>query len=326
MIRLGRNFTNLFIVDILSEENRKKVISGEIDLFSMNALGLVEFKKRVIAQIDRAVELGLNHIELDADMPSPYGTVSKEECYRIRDYAGKNDITLSVHLSYSGIGRGVACIQEEDRERAVSLQKIYIDFAKNIGAKYLNMHPGTAPFYMVSPLWMEKIEAALIKSVTDLTGYAEPCKFHIENNVSFDTIYVEPEDLIRVVKKCREKGAEVYLNLDIGHWFTRVDAPGGKAKPIPDNPENVMKKLPKDFVKELHLNDYVPKKFTFHPPLHLTEGLLQEKNLIAYGEIVRGLEPEVIILETAAKTKEQVAQRQQLVEEEMKYVKKCLKI
>ena len=75
MIRLGRNFTNLFIVDILSEENRKKVISGEIDLFSMNALGLVAFKKRVIAQLDRAVELGLNHIELDADILSPSGVV-----------------------------------------------------------------------------------------------------------------------------------------------------------------------------------------------------------------------------------------------------------
>ncbi|MFH1957418.1 MAG: TIM barrel protein [bacterium] len=326
MIRIGRNFTNLFIVDVLSESERARIISGDLDLFSMNAIGIVEFKKRVISQIDRARELGLNHIELDADMPSPYGTMPEKECFKIRDYAAKNDITLSVHLSYSGIGSGVACIQEEDRSRAVGLQKIYIDFAKNIGAKYLNMHPGTAPFYMDSPLWMEKIEEALIKSVTELAEYSKPCKFHIENNVSFDTIYVEPEDIIRVVKKCREKGAEVYFNLDIGHWFTRADAPGGKAKPVPENPENIMKKIPKDFVKELHLNDYVPKKFMFHPPLHLTEGPLQRKNLIAYGEIVRGLEPEVIILETAAKTKEQVAQRQQLVEEEMKYVKECLKI
>ncbi|MEA2081581.1 MAG: TIM barrel protein, partial [Elusimicrobiota bacterium] len=219
---------------------------------------------------------------------------------------------------------GVACMQKEDRERAVELQKIYIDFAKDVGAKHLNMHPGTAPFYMDGPLWMEKIEAALMESVMELADYAGDINFHIENNVSFDTLYVEPEDGIRLVQKCRKKGAEVYYNLDIGHWFTRALAPGGKAKPVPEHPEQIMKTIPKELVKELHLNDFVPETFTFHPPLHLSKGPLQRENLVEYGKIVKTLEPEVIILETAAKTKEQVARSHELVEEELKYVRECL--
>ena len=208
----------------------------------------------------------------------------------------------------------------------MELQKIYIDFAKDVGARYVNMHPGSAPFYMDSPLWMEKIEAALTESILELAEYSGECKFHVENNVSFDTIYVEPEDLIRLVGKCRKKGAEVYFNLDIGHWFTRADAPGGKAKPVPENPQEVMRKIPKEMVKELHLNDYVPKKFIFHPPLHLTEGPLQEANLIEYGKIVKELEPEVIIMETAAKTKEQIRDREKIVEDETAYVRRCLNL
>ncbi len=324
MIRLGRNFTNLFIVDVLPEDTRNKILSGEIDMFSMNALGLVAFKKDVLKQLDMAKAQGLNHIELDADMPNPYASVTKEERDAIKAKAEEYDITLSVHLSYSGIGSGVACVQKEDRQKAVELQKLYIDFAKDIGAKHVNMHPGTAPFYMAGPEWMKQIEPALIESIVELANYGGDINFHVENNVSFDTLYVEPEDGIRLVQKCRKKGAEVYYNLDIGHWFTRELAPGGNAKPVPEHPEEVMKKIPKELVKELHLNDFVPKTFTFHPPLHLTEGPLQKENLIKYGEIVKTLEPEVIILETASKVKEYLVDRNELVKTELEYVKECL--
>ena len=158
----------------------------------------------------------------------------------------------------------------------------------------------------------------------ELADYAGGIKFHVENNVSFDTIYVEPDVIIDLVRKCRAAGAETYFNLDIGHWFTRADAPGGKAKPVPENPQEIMRKIPKELVCELHLNDYVPKKFMFHPPLHLKEGPLQERNLVEYGKIVKELEPEVIILETAAKTKEQLKDRENLARDELSYVKNVL--
>ena len=86
-MKLGRNFTNTFVLDELSEEEKKKVLSGEYDLFSMNALGLVKFKKDILSQIKLAKELGLDHIELDGDVPNPYPDFSKEEREKVREEA-----------------------------------------------------------------------------------------------------------------------------------------------------------------------------------------------------------------------------------------------
>ncbi len=323
MIKLGRNFTNTFVLDELSEEEKKKVLSGEYDLFSMNALGLVKFKKDVLSQIKLAKELGLDHIELDGDVPNPYPDFSKEEREKVREEAKKAGISLSLHLSYSNVGSSVCSLQELDRRKAVELQKVYIDFASDIGARYLIMHPGTAPFYMVSELYLKRLKEALVKTLVELGDYAKERNLllHLENNVAFDNIFVEPEDCIGVVEEARKKGAEVYFNLDIGHWFTRADC----GKDIPDEPERVMEKIPKELVKELHLNDYIPGEKTFHPPLHLESGPLKKENLKKYFEIVKKLEPELIVLETAYKHLSQVKNRRKILEEETAYIKGLLR-
>jgi len=321
-MKLGRNFTNTFVLDELSEEEKKKVLSEEYDLFSMNALGLVKFKKNILSQIKLAKEFGLDHVELDGDVPNPYPDFSKEEREKVREEAKKAGISLSLHLSYSNVGSSVCSLQELDRRKAVELQKVYIDFASDIGARYLIMHPGTAPFYMVSKLYLERLQGALVKTLIELGGYAKERNLflHLENNVAFDNIFVEPEDCIEVVKRARKKGAEVYFNLDIGHWFTRADC----GKDIPDEPERVMEKIPKEMVKELHLNDYVPGEKTFHPPLHLESGPLKKENLKNYFKIVKKLEPELIVLETAYKYLDQVKDRKKILEEETAYIKELM--
>lgn len=322
-MKLGRNFTNTFVLNKLSKEDQSKVLSGEYDLFSMNALGLVKFKKDVLSQIKLAKEFGLDHVELDADVPNPYPDFSKEERKRVREEAKREGISLSLHLSYSNAGSSVCSLQELDRKKAVELQKVYIDFASDIGARYLIMHPGTAPFYMVSELYLERLKEALVKTLIELGGYAKEKNllFHLENNVAFDNIFVEPEDCIEVVEEARKKGTEVYFNLDIGHWFTRADC----GRNIPDEPERVMERIPKELVKELHLNDYVPGKKTFHPPLHLESGPLKKENLKKYFEIVKKLEPELIVLETAYKYLDQVQNRRKILEEETAYIKSIIK-
>lgn len=321
-MKLGRNFTNTFVLDKLSKEDQNKVLSGEYDLFSLNALGLVEFKKDIFFQIKLARELGLDHVELDADVPNPYPDFSREERKKVREEAGREGISLSLHLSYSNVGSSVCSLQELDRGKAVELQKVYIDFASDIGAKYLVMHPGSAPFYMISELYLERLKEALVKSVIELGGYAQErdLLLHLENNVAFDNIFVEPEDCIEVVTEVRKKGIEVYFNFDIGHWFTRADC----GKEIPDEPEKIMERIPKELVKELHLNDYVPGEKTFHPPLHLESGPLKKENLIRYFEIVKKLEPELIVLETAYKYLDQVKNRKKILEEETAYIKDLL--
>ena len=318
-MKIGRNWTNIFILDKLTPEEQKKVLDGTYDLFSMNALGALKFKEDVIGQIQLAKKYDLDHIELDCDVPNPYDDFSTTKCKEIKKYSQDSGISLSVHLTYSNAGASVCSLQELDRRAAVEIQKKYIDFAGNIGAKYVVMHPGTAPFYMVSPIYLERLKKQLVKSVVELAKYSSNygIKFHLENNVSFDNIFVEPEECIEVVKIAQGLNAVVYFNFDIGHWFTRAD----KGKPLPENPVEIMKKIPKEFVCELHVNDYIPGKIIFHPPLTHTEGPLKGDALKKYAELVKKLNPEVLVFETALKTLEQIKNRYKIVEEETKYIK-----
>lgn len=322
-MKLGRNFTNTFVFDKLSSVEQEKVLSGEYSLFSMNALGLVKFKKDILSQIKLAREFGLDHVELDADVPNPYPDFSKEERRQVKEKAKEKSVSLSLHLSYSNVGSSVCSLQELDRRKAVELQKVYIDFASDIGAKYLVMHPGSAPFYMVSELYRRRLKEALVKTLVELGNYTKEKNLllHLENNVAFDNIFVEPEDCIEVVEEVRKKRIELYFNFDIGHWFTRADC----GKEIPDEPERVMEKIPKELVRELHLNDYVPGEKTFHPPLHLETGPLKRKNLENYFEIVKKLKPELIVLETAYKHLDQVKNRKKILKEETAYIKELMR-
>jgi len=322
-MKIGRNFTNTFVFDKLTADEQKKMLDGSYDMFSMNALALMRFKEDIPNQIALAKKYGLGHIELDCDVPNPYPDFDVQKCAQIKKSGEDNKISFSIHLSYSNAGSSVSSLQELDRSAAVSIQKKYLDFASKIGAKYATLHPGTAPFYMVSDLYLQKFSAQIVKSIVEIAEYAETkgVKLHVENNVAFDSIFVEPEDCIDIVRKAREKsGKDIYFNFDIGHWFTRAD----KGKPLPEVPVDVMKKIPADLVCEIHLNDYIPGKFTFHPPLTTTEGPLKGDALKRYAEYLVKLNPELVLLETAFKTLDQVKNRVEIIEKETAYVKEVL--
>ncbi|MBN2408026.1 MAG: sugar phosphate isomerase/epimerase [Elusimicrobia bacterium] len=323
-MKLGRNFTNTLIAEVLDEGDRQKIISGELDLFSLNALGLLDFKRNVSMQLDAAKRLGLDWLELDCDVPNPYLEFGRKDCDAIKKKAAGYGIELSIHLSYSSVGKEVACIQDYERELVVGLHRKYLDFGSMVGAKSCVLHPGTAPFYFLTPLFTKKLEAALLKTIDELAGYAgeRGMKFHIENNVSFDNIYYEIDDMLEVAAKARKRQDNVYFNFDIGHWFTRAE----KGKEIPEDFLKEMRKIPQEMVYEIHLNDYVPKKIIFHPPLIDTPGLLKEDVLKEYFSILKGtLKPEVVVLETAFKTKKQVAERWDFLEKETEYVRGLMK-
>ena len=318
-MKFGRNFTNLFIFDKLTADEQQKILDGTYDLFSMNALGIIKFKEDIIGQIELAKKYQLDHIELDCDVPNPYPEFSAERRKEIKKIALQENISLSVHLTYSNAGASVCSLQELDRQTAISIQKKYIEFAGDIGAKYVVMHPGTAPFYMVSELFLAKLKQQLVKSIVELAKYSteRKIKFHLENNTAFDNVFYEPEDCIEVISIARSKAAEVYFNFDLGHWFTRAD----KGKPLPKEPIEVMNKIPPELVCELHVNDYVPEKIIFHPPINQTEGPLKGENFKRYAEIVKKFNPETLVFETAFKTLDQIKNRYQIIEEETKYIK-----
>lgn len=320
-MRIGRNFTNTFVFDKLTLQEQKKVLDGTYDMYSMNALAVMRFKEDVLNQIELAKKFQLNHIELDCDVPNPYPEFSAGRRKEIKKITAEKNISLSVHLTYSNAGSSVCSLQELDRQAAVNIQKQYIDFASDIGAKYVVMHPGTAPFYMVSELFLAKLKIQLVKSLIELSKYSleRGIKFHLENNTAFDNVFYEPEDCIEVINLARQEGAGgvIYFNFDIGHWFTRAD----KGKPLPPDPIEIMRKIPEELVCELHVNDYIPEKIIFHPPINQTEGPLKGEKFRRYAELVKALQPEVLVFETAFKTLDQVKNREKIIEEETKYIK-----
>jgi len=318
-MRIGRDYTNCLVFEHLSESEKRAVERGELDLGSMNAIALEKAKRDVKLQFEVTKKLGLDHIELDGDSPNPYLDMSAEERKKIRELADSYDITLSLHLPYSYVGGSICAPQGSDRRIAVELHKQCIQFAADIGAKYVNVHPGSAPFYQRVGRYKELIHSSLFKSLLDLGKLSQDLGviLHLENNTAFDGIYSEIPDCLRMVRELREKDIEIYFNLDIGHWFTRANFD----KEIPDPPEEIMKTIPPDFIKELHLNDYVPKDIMFHPPLHLELGPLKRSNLERYARIVKRKGVETIVLETALKSLEQIIKREELLEKETKFVK-----
>jgi sugar phosphate isomerase/epimerase len=282
-------------------------------------LGIWKAKADVEGQITVTRELGLNHVELDADSQCPYLNFSAKRRREIREFAESNDVTLSLHLPYSYVGSSICCAQDEERSIAVELHKRYIDFAAGVGMKYLTIHAGNVPSYHTKGVYRERAREALIKSLIELGRFSADrgLVLCLENNTAFEKIFTELEECIEVVKEVREKGAEVYLNFDLGHWLTRGDA----GKEIPAEPERVMDDIPPELMRELHLNDYIIGDQIFHPPLHLESGALKRENLRRYAEIVKKKGVEVVVLETALRDLEQVLNHRELLEAETRYVR-----
>jgi sugar phosphate isomerase/epimerase len=319
MVRLGRDYTNCLVFDYLGEEEKRRFEKGELGIELMNALAFVKAKQDVERQIEVTRELGMNHIELDADPPNPYLDFDRVRRREIREAAEANDVTLSLHLPYSYVGGSVCSPQEDDRRVAVELHKRCIQFAADIGARYVNMHPGSAPFYHRLGRYHRLTHDSLLQSLIELGEFAaaREVALHLENNTAFDGIYSEIEDCLSIIKEARARSVEIYFNFDIGHWFTRANF----GKQIPNSPEKALEPIPPDFLKELHLNDYVPDEKMFHPPLHLGWGLLQRSDLERYARLVKRKGVETVVLETAMKSIEQVLDREELLKRESKYVR-----
>lgn len=320
MVKLGRDYTNCLVFDHLDAYDKRAFERGYLDMASMNAIGLEKAKLDVGQQIELTRKLGMSHLELDADSPNPYLDLEGAQRQKIKEAAESHEVTLSLHLPYSYVGASICAPQGKDRRVAVELHRRCIQFAADIGARYVNAHPGSVPFYHQLGRYKELVHDSLFKSLLELGKFASELglAFHLENNTAFDGVYSEIEDCISMVRELREKDVNVYFNFDIGHWFTRADV----GKPVPNPPENALEPIPPDYIKELHLNDYVPGERMFHPPLHLGWGLLNWGSLERYARLAKRKGVEVVVLETAMKSIEQVLNRREILEQESKYIRK----
>lgn len=319
-IKIGRNFTNTFTIEALDNETQQKVFTGN-NLYTLNAHGMMKFKSNIERMVELAVELGIEHLELDCDVPSPYLETSQKRRKQIRRLFEQNSITVSTHLPYTMSSCSNICsLQELEREIAVVISKAHLRFAADIGSECAVVHPGKAPFYLIAPEFAEKMHENIVKSLTYLAKYSSErgVKLHLENNTVFNNIYVEIEDCIRAVRDVRDAGGEIYFNFDIGHWITRAK----QNKILPDPVESIISQIPSDIVYEFHLNDYIIESDTFHPPLVEQQGKLKRKNLENYAQLVRNLGIKLIVVETAFHNIDQAKNRYQITRDELKYLNK----
>ena len=318
-MKIGRNFTNLLEIDYLSPDQLQDLKTGKIDVSDMDFITQNQVKADIVHQIKTAAEFGVQHIELDGAVPNPYLYMTDAQKKEIFDAGKDNNVSISLHLPYTYVAQSVCAFQETDRQIACDLQKRYIDFAHDIGAIALNMHPGSVPYYQTGEHYKAGLWENLKKSLIELASYAAKfnLKFHLENNTAYDIIFVAPEDGIKIVQDVRAEGIDnIYYNLDIGHWFTIINNGGV----VPEPPEKVIEKIPSDIIYELHLNDYVPKTGRFHPPLHWQSGLLKKENIRNYFKIVKSKNVQLVLLETAIRKNEEALSSKQILKEEDEYI------
>ena len=318
-MRLGRNFTNLLYFEYLTPDDQRRLEGGELAVADMDALVQVEAKGDMVRQVQVAKSLGLDHVEFDGAVPNPYLGFPLSAGEEVRDATRRAGITLSLHMPYSYVGAALCAPDEIDRRAAVGLQKRYLEFASRVGCEYCVLHPGATPFYHASGRYFEQVRSSLIKSLLELGEAAGKLglTLHLENNTAFEHVFIEPEEVCAVLEEVEKNGVKIYFCFDIGHWLTRLDV-GGKT---PNPPELVVEGIPSGFFKEVHLNDYVPGKRIFHPPLHEGAGLLKRENLRRYFGLIEAKGAELVVVETAFKVREQVVRREEILKEETEYLR-----
>jgi len=322
-LKLGRNFTNTLIFEHLTDEEKEKFLNNELSVEDVGVLCSERNKGDIAAQAEFAKEIKFDHIELDGDVPNPFLDWTEDEIIEMKDVLRKHNITASLHLPYNFVGASVCSIQKIDRELAVQLHKKYLDFAEKLGCVAANLHPGSIPFYHKSSLYVSRYRDALIESLLELSEYAsrKKIKLHLENETAFHNFVYTPKSLLDVVETVRNQGGELYLNFDIGHWFTVQNI----GDTIPDNPEKVIELFPSEYLYELHLNDYVAEEKLFHPPLNRYSGLMKRENLERYFVIVKKKGVKLIVIETAVRDREELIRAKDIIREESAMIRELVK-
>lgn len=318
-MKIGRNFTNLLYTNYLDDEEKRKFLSGKISVAGIDVEVEVEAKADIEGQVEAARAFGIDHVELDGTVPNPYLKFDEDQKRGAKEVSVSNDVSLSLLLPYAYIASNLCSPEEYSRQSAVKLQRRYVEFASDVGCKYCVAHPGGVPFYHASGKNLKKVRSNLIKSLVELEKFASDrgVALHLKNNVASDLVFIEVDEVVSVVKEVRKKGADLSFCFDIGHWFTCADV----GKPIPPQPESILKQIPAELIKELHLNDYVPGEGVLYPPLNEQLGLLKRENLKRYAELVKRKGAELIVVSTTLRSEEQVGRSNEVLREETRYLR-----
>ncbi|MEM3421523.1 MAG: TIM barrel protein [Candidatus Hadarchaeum sp.] len=318
MVSLGRNFKNCLLIEHLDEREKLAFIKGELSLSSINPKVLKKAKLNVERQIEIITDLGMSHLEIELDSTDAYLDFYPEKRERINELAKANELTLSVNLPHSFTNGGIGSLREEDREAATEIQKKHIQLAADIGAKYVSLCPGNVPAENRTGNYREMVHNSLVNSLVELGKFANELglALHLENNVAFDGICYEIDECLRLVKRVREQGVPIYFNFDIGNWLTNAEF----TRQTMAHPESSLASISPDYIKELHLSDYVPEEMTLRPPLHLELGMMKHYNLEHYARLAKIKKAETVVVETEIKSLEQAINYKDVLRNETDYL------
>lgn len=106
------------------------------------------YEKSIIEAIDLAFEYGFSSVQVETAMPEffpeKYGVEARGEIQR---YAEDKNVTLKVHAP--GEDFSLQTLHTSIQKVIIKRLKEIIDFAGNLGAKLVTIHPGTVPVFTI---------------------------------------------------------------------------------------------------------------------------------------------------------------------------------
>ena len=147
--------------------------------------------------------LGLDYAELVHQFPSENIDADILESYNLK---------YSVHSPFMDVN--IAALQDKSRLNSIGQIKDSIDFANEINAEAVVIHPGLAPF-LANKYFLDKVYETANNSIRELGEYSRDLGVlsTIENMPTFDgMLYKNMEDLHELLTSL-----DMSMTLDIGH-------------------------------------------------------------------------------------------------------------
>ena len=106
------------------------------------------YERSIKEAIDLAFEYGFSSVQIETAMPQffpeKYNVEAREE---IRSYANDRNVTLKVHAP--GGDFSLQTLHTSIQRAIIERLKEVIDFASDVGAKLVTIHPGTVPVFTI---------------------------------------------------------------------------------------------------------------------------------------------------------------------------------
>ena len=208
----------------------------------------VVYDKSIEDAIDYASANGFTSIQVDLTMPKFFPEKYDKAIRRqIRDYAKERNVELTLHLP--GEDFSLQTLHFGIRSAIVERIKEVIDFAQDLGATRVTIHPGAVPVFTVPDLgdvpiteqYPDLHREVLEKALRELSRHAEgKTRLCVENSPFSKTV-------MDVLEKLLVEEKNLFLAWDIAKTYH----PDGSLKA--DVEEFFLKHL--DKVRECHLHD-----------------------------------------------------------------------